>query len=89
MSRPDAASRSNWELAIIAATVLSVAGVSRRLTGMPVTPAVVFVLVGVLVGPLVIDDVAVAPTGAASTRSPRRRSPSFCLRTPRGSSLAC
>jgi hypothetical protein len=48
-----------WELAIIAATVLVGAGVSRRLTGMPVTPAVVFVLVG----PLVFDDVAVTPTG--------------------------
>src|SRR5947209_3082470 len=53
-----------WELAIIAATVLAVAGVSRRLTGTPVTPAMVFVLVGVLVGPLVIDEVTSAPTGA-------------------------
>ena len=52
-----------WELAIIAATVLVVAGVSRRLTGTPVTPAMVFVLVGVLVGPLVIDEVTAAPTG--------------------------
>ena len=32
-----------WELAIVAATVLAVAGVSRRLTGTPVTPAMVFV----------------------------------------------
>ena len=53
-----------WELATIAATVLAVAGVSRRLTGTPVTPAMVFVLVGVLVGPLVIDEVTAAPTGA-------------------------
>ena len=53
-----------WELALIAATVLAVAGVSRRLTGTPVTPAMVFVLVGVLVGPLVIDEVTAAPTGA-------------------------
>jgi sodium/hydrogen antiporter len=52
-----------WELAMIAATVLVVAGVSRRLTGTPVTPAMVFVLVGVLVGPLVIDEVTAAPTG--------------------------
>jgi hypothetical protein len=44
-----------WELAIVAATVLAVAAVSRRLTGTPVTTAMVFVVVGVLVGPLVID----------------------------------
>jgi sodium/hydrogen antiporter len=53
-----------WELAIIAAALLAVAGVSRRLTGTPVTPAMVFVLVGVLVGPLVLDDVTAAPTGS-------------------------
>src|SRR5450755_3506325 len=61
--RPDAASRMKWELAIIAATVLAVAGVSRRLTGTPVAPAMMFVVVGVLVGPLVIDEVTAAPTG--------------------------
>jgi len=54
-----------WDLAIVAATVLGVAAVSRRLTGTPVTPAMVFVLVGVLVGPLVIDEVTAAPTGSA------------------------
>jgi sodium/hydrogen antiporter len=52
-----------WELAIIAATVLAVAAVSRRLTGTSVTAAMVFVVVGVLVGPLVIDEVTSAPTG--------------------------
>lgn len=52
-----------WELAIIAATVLVVAAVSRRLTGTSVTMAMVFVAVGVLVGPLVIDEVTAAPTG--------------------------
>ena len=52
-----------WELAIVAAAVLAVAGVSRRLTGTPVTPAMVFVVIGVLVGPLVIDKVTSAPTG--------------------------
>jgi sodium/hydrogen antiporter len=52
-----------WDLAIVAATVLAVAAVSRRLSGTPVTPAMVFVLVGVLVGPLAIDEVTAAPTG--------------------------
>lgn len=53
-----------WELAIVAATVLAVAGASRRLTGTPVTPAMAYVAIGVLVGPLVIDGVAAAPMGA-------------------------
>lgn len=52
-----------WELTIVAASVLAVAAVSRRLTGTPVTPAMVFVVIGVLVGPLVIDQVAPAATG--------------------------
>ena len=52
-----------WELAIVAATVLAVAAVSRRLSGTSVTTAMVFVAVGVLVGPLVIDEVTSAPTG--------------------------
>ncbi len=53
-----------WDLAIIAATVLGVAGVSRRLTGTPVTTAMAFVLVGVILGPLVVDELTLAPTDA-------------------------
>ena len=53
-----------WELAIVAAAVLAVAGASRRLTGTPVTPAMAFVAIGVLVGPLVIDGVTAAPSSA-------------------------
>jgi NhaP-type Na+/H+ or K+/H+ antiporter len=53
-----------WELAIIAAAVLVVAGVSRRLTGTPVTTAMAFVAIGLLVGPLAIDEVTNAPTAA-------------------------
>jgi NhaP-type Na+/H+ or K+/H+ antiporter len=60
----DVVNRMKWELAIVAGTVLAVAAVSRRLTGTSVTPAMVFVVVGVLVGPLVIDEVTAAPTGA-------------------------
>jgi NhaP-type Na+/H+ or K+/H+ antiporter len=52
-----------WELAIIAVTVLAVAGVSRQLTGTSLTPPMVFALIGILVGPLVIDEVTSAPTG--------------------------
>ena len=52
------------ELAIIAAALLAVAGVSCRLTDTAFTPAMAFVLIGLLVGPLVIDEVAVSPTSA-------------------------
>jgi NhaP-type Na+/H+ or K+/H+ antiporter len=53
-----------WELAIIAAALLVVAGVSRRLTGTSFTPAMAFVAIGLLVGPLIIDEVTPAPTSA-------------------------
>ena len=39
-----------WALAIVALTVLVVAAFSRRLTGTPVTPVMLFTLIGVLVG---------------------------------------
>ncbi|MBV8713010.1 MAG: cation:proton antiporter, partial [Solirubrobacterales bacterium] len=54
----------NWELVIIAAALLAVAGVSRRLTDTSFTPAMAFVLIGLLVGPLVIDDVTIAPSSS-------------------------
>jgi sodium/hydrogen antiporter len=63
-ARSDWVDSVKWELAIIAATVLAVAAVSRRMTGTPVTPPMAFVLAGVLAGPLVIDEVTSAPTGA-------------------------
>jgi sodium/hydrogen antiporter len=52
-----------WEITIIAAAVLAVAAVSRRLAGSSVTPAMAFVLIGVLVGPLVLDRVASPASG--------------------------
>jgi NhaP-type Na+/H+ or K+/H+ antiporter len=52
-----------WALAIVAATILAVAAVSRLLSGTPVTAAMVFVAVGLLVGPLVLDDIDVSASG--------------------------
>ncbi len=46
-----------WSLAIVALTLLGVAAVSGRLAGTPVTPAIVFVAVGLLVGPEALDQV--------------------------------
>lgn len=45
--------------------VLAVAAVSRRLSGTSVTPAMVFVAIGLLVGPLVADEFRLAPTSSA------------------------
>jgi NhaP-type Na+/H+ or K+/H+ antiporter len=57
-----------WELAIIAAGVLAVAAISRRLTGTPVTAAMVFVAIGVIVGPLALDGVTSAPASEGVKR---------------------
>ncbi len=46
---------------LLAAALLGVAGVSRRLTDTPFTPAMAFVLIGLLVGPFVLDGVTVSP----------------------------
>lgn len=54
-----------WDLAIISAAVLAVAAVSRRLKDTCFTPAMAFVLIGLVVGPLVGNVVAPAPAGAA------------------------
>ncbi|MGO9497762.1 MAG: cation:proton antiporter [Solirubrobacteraceae bacterium] len=52
-----------WDLPIVAAALLAVAGVSRRLTDTAFTPAMAFVLIGLLVGPFVLDEVTVSPAG--------------------------
>jgi NhaP-type Na+/H+ or K+/H+ antiporter len=52
----------SWALVWVALAVLAVAGGSRLLTGTAVTPAIVFVLVGMLVGPEGVDGVSVSPT---------------------------
>jgi NhaP-type Na+/H+ or K+/H+ antiporter len=50
-----------WDLVVVAAAVMAVAAVSRRLTGTPVTPAMAFVLIGLIAGPLVTDEVKLSP----------------------------
>jgi sodium/hydrogen antiporter len=55
----------NWQVPIVAGALLVVAGVSRRLTDTPVTPAMAFVAIGLLVGPLVADQLTAAPEGTA------------------------
>ena len=47
----------DWALAIVALTLLGVGAVSGRLSGTPVTPAILFVVVGLLVGPEVLGEI--------------------------------
>ncbi len=51
-----------WDLPIVAGALLAVTGVSRRLIDTPFTPVMAFVLIGLLVGPFVLDEVTVSST---------------------------
>jgi len=51
-------------LAIIGVSLLLVAAVSRYLSGTPLTPAIVVVTIGVVVGPLLLDKITAQPTSA-------------------------
>jgi sodium/hydrogen antiporter len=51
----------SWTLAIVAVAVLGVAAVSRRISGTPVTPAMLFVAIGVLVGPRLLGEFDASP----------------------------
>ena len=54
-----------WPVALVALALLGVAAVSRRLSGTPVTPTMVFVAFGLLVGPEVLDRIDVSSTSSA------------------------
>ena len=51
-----------WQLATVGLALLLVAAISRQLSATPVTPPMVMVAIGVLAGPLVLDDITVGPT---------------------------
>ena len=53
-----------WSLAIVALAVLAVASVSGRIAGSSLTPAILFVAIGVIVGPRVLGDVDLSSTGS-------------------------
>lgn len=54
----------SWAVALGALVVLAVMAVSRRLEGTPVTPQMVFLVAGVLIGPKLIGGFDTSPTGA-------------------------
>ena len=47
----------DWAFAIMALILIAVATVSKRLSGSPITPAILFVSIGILVGPKVLDGI--------------------------------
>ena len=53
-----------WALAIVALALLAVATISRLLSGSPVTAAMVFVAIGLLVGPQALGGVDVESSSA-------------------------
>src|SRR4051812_8696145 len=53
-----------WALALVALALVGVAAVSQRLSGTPITPAILFVAFGLLFGPEALDGVDLATTGS-------------------------
>jgi sodium/hydrogen antiporter len=53
-----------WSLVITALALIAVAAVSKRLSGSPITTAIVFVSIGLLAGPEVFDIVDISGTGS-------------------------
>src|SRR3954471_18425716 len=53
-----------WALALVAIALLGVAAVSGRLSGTPITPAILFVAFGLLVGPEVLEGIDVSSSSA-------------------------
>ena len=51
-----------WALTIVALVLIGVAAVSRRISGTPITPAILFVSIGLLVGPKVLGGIDVSST---------------------------
>ena len=51
-----------WSLSIVALVLIGVAAVSKRISGTPVTPAILFVSIGLLVGPEILDAVEISST---------------------------
>jgi len=54
-----------WALAVVALALLGVATVSKRLSGTPITPAILFVALGLLIGPKALDGIDVSATSAS------------------------
>ena len=74
-----------WALTIVALVLIVVAAVSKRISGTPITPAILFVSIGLLVGPKVLDGIDARAPARPCERWPRRRLRSCSSPIPRGS----
>ena len=54
----------DWALTIVALALIALAAVSKRLSGSPITPAILFVAFGLLVGPQVLDGIDVSSSSS-------------------------
>ena len=54
-----------WALVLVSLALLAVAAVSQRLVGTPITPAILFVGFGLVVGPKALDGIDVSSTDSA------------------------
>jgi sodium/hydrogen antiporter len=55
----------DWSLTIVALALIAVAAVSKRVSRSPITPAILFVSIGLLVGPKVLDGIDLSSTSSA------------------------
>jgi NhaP-type Na+/H+ or K+/H+ antiporter len=53
-----------WWLAIVALALIGVAAVSKRISGTPITPAILFVLIGLALGTEGLDGIDLSATGS-------------------------
>ena len=56
----------DWSLAITALALIAVAAISKRISGSPITPAILFVSIGLLAGPEVFDIVDISSTDSTA-----------------------
>jgi NhaP-type Na+/H+ or K+/H+ antiporter len=52
----------DWALTIVALVLIGVAAVSKRISGTPITPAILFISIGLLVGPKVLGEIDISST---------------------------
>ena len=67
-----------WALTTVALALLAVAAVSRRLSGTPITPAIMFVSIGLLVGPEFLDTIDIS-SGSSTVRALAEATLAFVL----------
>ena len=64
LARSIGGNEMEWGLALVAVALLGVAAISGRLRGSPITPAILFVAFGLLVGPSVIGGIDLSSAGS-------------------------